>query len=270
MIKTGKKHPIIFAILAVSFVFASCGEYQRILKNPDPNFKLQKAIEFYEAGRYSRAITLLTDIIPSFRGTRQAELINYYYAMAHYKIGDNVMANHYFKSFANAFPLSQHAEEFLFLTAYTKYLDSPRTSLDQQTTRDAIREFQVFINRHPGSNRVAEANRLIDELRFKLEKKVFEQAMLYLRIEDFQGAITTFNNLITDYPDSVFLEDAYYNIVNASFLFASQSIRERQPERFRNVINAHRDLLRNFPETKYRARSERLYANAKSQLEILN
>ncbi len=270
MTKTVKNSSNILAILAVLFAFASCGEYQKILKNPDPNFKLKKAIEYYDAAMYSRTITLLTDVIPSFRGTREAESINYYYAMAHYKIGDNTMASHYFKSFANAFPMSKHSEEFLFLAAYTKYLDSPRTTLDQQATRDAIKEFQVFANRYPGSSRVAEANKLIDELRVKLERKIYDQGLLYLNIGDYLGAITTFNNLIIDYPDSVFLEDAYFNIVSANYEFASQSIRERQVERFNKVVTAHKELVKNFPQSKYLARSERLYNSAKSQLEVLN
>jgi outer membrane protein assembly factor BamD len=190
--------------------------------------------------------------------------------MAHYKIGDNIIASHYFRSFANSFPLSQHAEEFLFLAAYTKYLDSPRISLDQTATTDAIREFQIFTNRFPGSNRVEEANKLIDELRLKLEQKVYDQAMLYRNIGDYLGAITTFNNLINDYPDSDYLEEAYFQIVRSYSEFASQSIRERQEERFKKVIQSHQELLRNFPETRFKARSERLYNNAKSQLEFFN
>jgi len=270
MTKTGRSHFTLFAILAFSFVLASCSDINKILQNPDPNFRLQKAIEFFDAGRYSRSILLLTDIIPAFRGTREAETVNYYFALAHYRIGDNVMASHYFRSFANSFPMSPHTEEFLFLAAYTKYLQSPRSSLDQSSTREAIRDFQTFVNTYPASNRVAEAHQLIDELRLRLEQKVFNQAMLYFNIGDFQAAITTFNNLISDYPGSGFLEEAYFQIVRAGSDFASQSVRDRQLERFRKVIASHNELVRNFPESRFKARSERLYNNARRQIEILN
>jgi outer membrane protein assembly factor BamD len=270
MIKSGKFPFSIVAILAILLVLASCGEYQKTLKNPDPKFKLQKAIEYYDAAKYSRAITLLTDVIPSFRGTREAETINYYYAMAHYKIGDNIIASHYFKAFANSFPLNEHAEEFLFLAAYTKYLDSPRISLDQTATTDAIKEFQVFTNRFPGSNKVVEANKLIDELRLKLEQKIFDQALLYINIGDYLGAITTFNNLIVDYPGSMYLEESYFQIVRAYSEFANQSIRERQEERFKKVVESHKELLKVFPETRFKSRSESLLKNATNQLELFN
>ena len=165
-------------------VTTSCSKYQRLLKSDDVMLKKEKAIEYYYNEDYHRALGLLTDIIPAFRGTAHAEQINYYYAMAHYKQRDYILAAHYFKTFTQGFPRSEHAEEFLFMSAYCKYLLSPRPSLDQTDTRTAIRELQAFINRYPNSHRVVEANELIDELRLKLEQKAFHTAMLYYNIRD--------------------------------------------------------------------------------------
>ncbi len=247
----------------------ACSQYQKILKSNDNELKYAKAIEFYEKGNYTRTIALLTDIIPAFRGTARAETINYYYAMAHYKQKDYILASHYFRSFATAFPQSRYVEEFLFLSAYSKYLESPRPSLDQTPTLEAIRELQAFINRYPLSDRVEEANSLIDELRVKLETKRFDKGMTYMRIGDYTAAITVFESLIRDFPDTRLRESALLNMMQSQMEYANLSIPERQIERYQEVVNTFQRLRRQFPESELMPQAERIQAQASRRLEQL-
>ncbi len=232
-------------------VIHSCGQYQRLLKSDDFQLKYEKAIEYYEDGDYGRAITLLADVIPIYRGTAEAKTINYYFALAHFHNREYTLASHYLKSFVNAFPQSEHAEEFLFLSAYCQYLESPRYSLDQTNTRQAIRELQNFINRYPESDRVQDANELIDELRFKLEKKWFKKGQMYYNISDYLAAATTFKTLIKDYPDTEFREEAMYLTIKAYYEFAYNSIPQRQEERYEEVISSYNDFVQRYPESDY-------------------
>lgn len=231
--------------------------------------KKEKAIEYYYDDDYHRALGLLTDIIPAFRGTAHAEQLNYYYAMAHYKQGDYILAAHYFKTFTQGFPRSEHAEEFLFMSAYCKYLLSPRASLDQTPTREALRELQAFVNRYPNSARLDEANQLMDELRQKLEIKAFETAMLYFNIRDYMAAVRSFQNVIRDYPDTQFREEALFYIIRSHFLFAENSIEPRQLERYQKVLEAHRRLVNRFPETEFLSQADRMLRIATEQIDRL-
>lgn len=257
---------IFFGLL---FVFSSCSKYQKLLKSDDNELKFQKAIEYYELEQYNRSIGLITDIIPAYRGTARAEQLNYYYAMAHYKQKDYSLASHYLRSFATAFPNSEHVEEFLYLSAYSKYLESPRSSLDQTFTMEAIRELQAFINRFPSSERVEEANALIDELRFKLETKRYDKAVMYMRIGDYTASYTTFENLLRDFPDTQYREEALFQIISAHYEYASQSIPMRQAERFEEVIRNHQRLERFFPESQYLVRAQRMKDIAQQRIQEL-
>lgn len=259
----------LISLVLLLFVAASCSSYQKALKNPDNDFKLQKAIEYYDNEDYNRAIGLLTDVIPAFRGTQQAEIINYYYAMAHFKMQDYTLASHYLKSFVSAFPGSEHAEEFLYLSAYSKYLLSPRPSLDQTETREAIRELQLFVNRHPQSARVEDAHAHIDELRIKLEEKHFQKGVLYYNISDYRAAVTTFNSLITDFPDTQYREEALYYIVLSHFEFAQMSIPARQIERYSSVTSSYQTLMRHFPESRFSAQAQLMNETALNELQRL-
>ena len=257
----------ISCISLLVLLLGSCSQYQKLLKSDDNELKFSKAVEYYEDEQYSKAITLFADIIPAYRGTARAESLNYYYALAHYKMRDYTLASHYLSSFSSAFPNSEHVEEFVFLSAYSKYLESPRPSLDQSSTMEAIRELQSFINRFPESERVEEANGLIDELRFKLETKRYNKATMYLRISDYIAAATTFENLLRDFPDTEYREEAMYSIILSHYEYADQSIIIRQTERFEEVIKAYQRLVRFYPESQYLASAERMRNTATNRME---
>lgn len=265
------KQPLrpLVAIFSILVFFSSCSSYQKLLKSDDLQLKREKAIEYYEKGEYQKSLTLITDIIPAFRGTAEAENLNYYYAMAHYKLKDYIMAAHYFKTFTQGFPRSEHVEEFLFLSAYCKYLLSPRPTLDQTETRDAINELQAFINRFPQSEKVLEANELIDELRGKLETKAFNTAMLYFNLMDYEAAVTTFNNVIRDYPDTEYREESLFYIMRSHFLFAENSIVFRQLERYKNVVDAYDKLAKRFPESSFLSDANTMLSRSQQRIEAL-
>jgi outer membrane protein assembly factor BamD len=73
-----------------------------------------------------------------------------------------------------------------------------------------IDKLQVFINRFPNSEYVAEALELMQELQNKLEKKEFEVSKQYYTIRDFNSAIKSLDNFIADNPGTIFREEALY------------------------------------------------------------
>lgn len=253
-------------VLLLLVVFTSCSQYQKLLKNDDVVLKKDKSIEYYNKGEYEKTITLITSIMPAFRGTSFAEELNYYYAMAHYKQRDYIMAAHYFKTFTQGFPRSEHVEEFLYLSAYCRYLLSPRPSLDQTETQEAINEFQAFINRFPQSQRVEESNNRIDELRLKLEQKAFDSALMYFNIRDYMAAVTSFSNVINAFPDTDYREEALYYIIRSHFLYAENSIENKQLERYQKVVPAHTRLVNRYPESRFKDEADQVLAAAQQQI----
>ncbi|GAB1403212.1 hypothetical protein MASR1M74_03900 [Lentimicrobium sp.] len=220
-----------------------------MLKSSDNDAKYEKAIEYFEAGDYYRAIQLFDQLQAFFRGTDRAERIGFYYAYAHYKQKDYILASYYFKQFARNFPKSNNAEEAAYLSAYCNYLESPPSSLDQQVTLDAIQDLQLFVNQYPTSKRVADANKLIDELRFKLETKAFEIAEMYYNMDDYKAAIINYENLIKDFPDTRYREQAMYRIAVSYYQYAEKSIESKKEERYQHTIDAVNNFKANFSQS---------------------
>ena len=253
-------------VLLFSFILPSCSEYNKALKSPDLNYKLEVTKKYYDRQDYVRAYPLFEELLNLYRGTTKSQEVYYYYAMTHYGMEDYILAAYHFKNFKNTFPQSEKAEECAYLAAYCYYLDSPRYSLDQSSTNKAINEMQLFINQHPGSNRVDTATVYIDKLRDKLERKSFEIGKQYLKIGDYKSAIFALENTLNDYPDTEFREEALYLQLRANYLLAVNSVDNKKEERYENATRACDTFIRWYPESDWRKDADKLKERIESDL----
>lgn len=240
----------IILLLAV-LVMVGCGKHQKLVKSSDNEAKYAAAVDYYENKDYYRSLQLFQQLINFYQGTEKAEKMQFYYAYCYYYQKDNVLASYYFKRFVNNYPRSAFAEEAMFMNAYCYFLDSPASSLDQTNTYTAIKELQLFINLYSGSSRVEEANKLIDQLRAKLQLKDINIANLYLKMRQYEAAIYSFKNILKDYPDTDYKEEILYSILKSHYNYAENSILSKQLERYQSALDSYNELVSQFPETKY-------------------
>lgn len=254
-------------ILAFTYVLLGCSEYNKALKSPDLNYKLEVAKKYYDRQDYVRAYPLFEELLNLYRGTTKSQEVYYYYAMTHYGMEDYILAAYHFKNFRNTFPQSDKAEECAYLAAYCYYLDSPRYSLDQSSTNKAINELQLFINQHPASPKVDTATVYIDKLRDKLERKSFEIGKQYLKIGDYKSAIFALDNTLNDYPDTEYREEALYLQLRANYLLAANSVDYKKEERYENAKRAYDTFKRWYPESEWQKDANKLKEKIDSDLE---
>lgn len=244
----------------------SCSQYQKLVKSSDNELKYTKALEYYEKGDYLKSQQLFEQISAFFKGTDKAEKISYYNANCYYKQKDYILAGYYFRSFATNFSTSTFAEEALYLSAYCSYLDSPRSSLDQTSTSEAIASLQLFINQYPKSEKVTDCNKLIDELRAKLEKKDIDIAMLYYKMSDYKASVVSLNNVLKDYPDTKSKELILFSILQSKYQYAINSINEKRHERFTEALAAYDELNAGFPVGEYTGQAKSIKKNIAKEL----
>lgn len=261
-----KKSTTIVWIFILGLIFSSCSQYQKLVKSADVETKYEAAIEYYNQENYYRALELFESVIPFYRGTDKAEDLYYYYAYCHYKQGDNILASHYFKRFTKSFPNSKYAEECLYMSAYCKYLDSPIYSLDQTSTIEAMLELQLFLDVYPRSEYVEDCESLMVELRKKLEKKYFEIAKLYLKMDYYQSSITAFSNFLEDFPDSQYKEEVLFFLTESYYHYAINSVEDKKKERFLEMLEMYDMFTSLYPESDYVKQADNYYRNSKKYL----
>lgn len=223
---------LLLPIFAIIMMTSCRSEFERVRVSADPAAKLAKANEYFEEEDYNKAQMLYEMIIPDFRGKPETEQIFYNYARTHFEMGQYLLASHYYKNFSNTFTASDKREDAEFMAAYANYNLSPKYRLGQENTAKAIDGLQQFVNMYPGSPKVSECNRLIDELREKQETKAFEEAKLYYDLRQYQSALHAFENVLKDYPDTKNVEDIRFLAVKSSRLLADNSIYSKKEERY--------------------------------------
>jgi len=223
-------------------------------------------MELYNKKDYSRAMPLFEMLIPIYKGNEKGEEVLYYYAYCNYNVGDYIMAGYYFRKFASTYPVSKHTEECFYMSAYCYYLDSPKFSLDQENTRQAINEFEYFISRYPNSDRVTLCNKSVDELRAKLAKKSYISAKLYYDLGRYKSADVAIRASLKEYPDSPFREDMMYLLVKTNYQYATNSIFSKKLERMEMVIREYKQISKSFPTSKYLKELGKLSENAEKAL----
>ncbi|MCC6723205.1 MAG: outer membrane protein assembly factor BamD [Saprospiraceae bacterium] len=255
----------VFALLAVGCK----SEFEKIRGSGDTDLIYQKAFTYYEQEEYMRAQTLLELIIPAYRGKPELEKIYYAYADTYYKLGKYIMGNYYFKNFVNTFPNSAQREDADFMAAYCNYMMSPGFRLEQTYTEKAIDDFQLFANTYQNSPRLKEVNRLIDEMRLKMEQKVLDEGILYYNMRQYQAATTTFENLLKDFPETSNAEQVRYYMAKANYLLAENSVLEKKEERFKKTVTYSKDYLDKFKGSSNYNEVKSFYNNAVKQLKSI-
>lgn len=249
--------------ILLGLVLCSCGEYQRVQKSDDYNYKFEYAKRAFEEKRYVQAATLLKDCITVFKGSDKAEESLYLLAMSHYENKDYASSGVYFKTYYGRYPKGKYAEAARFFCGYGYYLDSPEPQLDQTGTIKAIEELQAFLDFFPRSDKVSIAQNAIFELQDKLTLKQLQNAQLYYNLgnymgNNYQSAIIVAQNAVKDYPYSKYKEDLEMLILKSRYQEALNSIDERKADRFRDVIDEYYSFINNYPDSKNRDEADNI------------
>lgn len=256
-----------FRYLSLFILFlGACSSYEKVLKSDDVNYKLTKANEYYNKKQYSKANEVYDKLMPVMRGTKNFEPLYFRFAYTNYYLKNYEAASYHFKNFVDQFPGSTDAEEAEYMHALSLFKLSPKTSLEQTYTIKAIEAMQDYINGHPNSKRVAEANKMIDDMRAKLEEKEASAAKLYYNIGQYKAATIAYKSVMENYPESVNNDLYQYMIVRANYNFAKASVEAKQEERFANAISAYNEFKESYPNSKYIQEALKYYQQSNEKL----
>lgn len=231
---------------------------EKIQKSKDFPYKLKMADEYYDKKQWTKANTLYEELLTVFKGTKNFENVYYKYAFTFYNDHNYLAASYHFKNFAELFPKSPKTDECEYLNALCLFNLSPEYTLDQSNTVKAIGEMQTFVNTHPESKKIKDANKMIDDSREKLEEKDRYGAELYYKITEYKAAAVAYEQILRKYPDSKFAEYYQYMIVKSSFKYAQNSISEKQEERYNTSISNFNDFVKLYPKSQYRSDLEKI------------
>lgn len=258
-------------VLLLAAVLGSCSEYQKVLKATDVKPKYDLAQKYYEAEDYKRSLRLFEQIAPKYVGKPQGERVMYFLSDCYFKREDYNMAGYQFERFIKSYAKSDKVAEAAFNGAKSYYMLSPSHSLDQTDTDKALMKLQSFINTYTESEFFTEANAMAKDLTTKKERKAFEIAKQFNKLGEFnydvlKSAVASLDNFVSDFPGSIYREEALYLKVEATTNIAMNSFESLQEERLENARNAYNLLRKQYPETQFGKEADNLLSKIEKQL----
>ena len=269
-----KKSLIFFA--SVAFLMSSCaGEYNKVFKSDDLDYRYEFAKQCFAEGKYNQAATLLLDLVTIKKGTDDAQESLYMLAMSQYMSADFESASETFKRYSQTYPKGDYAEAASFYVGQSLYESAPEPRLDQTPTIGAMNAYQQFIETYPDSPRRQEAQNRLYELQDKLIVKELLSAQLYYNLggyfgninsneeSNYEACIITSQNALKQYPYSRHREDFALLVMKSKFELAENSAELRRMERYRDAEDECYGFLNEYPDSPNKALAEKYIAKCK-------
>lgn len=259
-------------LLTILVLFlSSCGEYQKVLKSTDAEYKYTRAKEYLQAEKFMKASTLFEELVPTYKGTERHEEAIYLLAKSYFGQNDYLLAAHYFSQISRYFSDGPYTEEAYFMRAYCNYMDAPDSKLDQENSKKGIEAFEIFMNLYPNSNRVDEAQEYIYDLQEKIVYKDYLSARLYFDLgnylgNNYQSAVIAAQNCLKDYPDTKYKEELSFLILESLYIQAVNSIQAKKEVRIRETIDEYHSFKNDFPESKFEKDADKIFKHSSGLL----
>ena len=114
-----------------------------------------------------------------------------------------------FLAFYPTNPRADYAQMQLGMVHYNQMLNPQR---DQTETREAIREFQTFVERYPASKHIAEVRKHLREAKDRLSDWDLQVGNFYLSIRLYPAAEGRYRNILQNDPEYTRRDSLYFNL----------------------------------------------------------
>ncbi len=256
--------------VAAALFLSGCSGMNALLKSGQPEQIYSKALEYYDIGKWQRAITLFEGVEHYYQGTSREDTVSFYKARCRFKNRDYETASTELDDFRRKFGRSAFIEDAEGMYALCFFFLSPAPSRDQTVTGQALIAINEFISRYPESSRVEEFKKINNELTERLHEKAYLNAYTYYKIGRYKSAITSLKNALKEYPESKHREEIMYLIVEASYRFASNSIADKQTDRYLAMLDSYLSFKEEFPESSHIRELDRMAQHARDYLDRNN
>lgn len=232
---------------AVVLLMTGCGTTKEV-ESLSAEERFAQGIHKFNDGDYLEAIEDFKVVTMQFPGSTVADDAEYYMAESRYRRGEYILAGAEYDMLVRTMPSSPFVPKARYMKAMSDYNLSPKPELDQKYTREAIEDFQTFLEYSPNDSAAHDAATKIGELNNKLARKEFENGRLYYRLEYYKAAITYFDNVLERYHDTEYADDA--------LLGKARAMRERRD--FDGALEVINLFLAKYPSSELRAEVESL------------
>ena len=197
--------------------------------------------------------------------------------MSNFMNKDYDAASMYFRKYYQVYPKGLYVEYARYYCGLSLYNMTPDPRLDQQSTYEAIKEFQEFLDLYPYTPIKSSTMDMIYSLQAKLVETEYLSAKLYYDLgtytmncayggSNYEACVVTAQNALRDFPfaSADRREELSIMILRSRFKLAEQSVEYKRVGRYRDCIDEYYSFVNDFPESKYIKEAEKMMEKSMS------
>jgi len=257
----------LFVVLTAIVAMTSCkSQYEILLNSNDADAKYEAAFQYFNDRKFSKAASLFESLSVLTDGTERDDTVRYYWGLSNYRFKDYYTAETNVDQFITSYPRSPFTSEARYLRLDCLYRQTLRYELDQTPTYKAINAISEYILEFPSTTHMQECRDMLVELNDRLDKKAYESAKLYYKMEDYLASRVAFRNVLKEDAENIYREDILYYIAMSSYKYAHQSVPAKQKERYLSFVDDYLNFIGEIPESHYRKELDSVYQKAQKAL----
>ena len=238
----GRLLTVITAVLLCVFALTGCAAKKKtltaaeILRSGDTQLGRQRG---------DKARAYYQQLLEEYPENRHKAEVQFKIAESLYGDRSYLEARFEYEKFLELYPQHRLAAQAQFQIGMCHARELNPFDRDQKVTREALRAFRLFRQKHPQDTLLQEAEAQILGLRQRLAAHEFDVARFYYRKEAYQAAIRRLLNLIQVYPDTADMDAALYMLADSY----------RREENYVKAARVFRTLAARFPASAYVSRA---------------
>ena len=126
-----------------------------------------------------------------------------------------VLAVNEYREFLTFYPTNARADYAQYKLGMTYYRQMRGPQRDQTETREAVKEFQAFVERYPNSALLPEVQQRLRESRDRVGEAEYQVGVFYYKQRWYPGAIDRLRALMKSDPGFTYRDGLYYYLAEA-------------------------------------------------------
>jgi outer membrane protein assembly factor BamD len=163
-----------------------------------------------------------------------------------------------FLAFYPTNPRADYAQMQLGMVHFNQMLSAQR---DQTETREAIKEFQVFVERYPGSKLITQVKQRLREAKDRLSSSDVEVGNLYHRIRLYAAAEDRYRYVLKNDPEYTRKDTVYFRLAETLEKYGI-------PEKKQEALPYYERLVSEFEQSEHLEEARRRIERLKLELNL--
>jgi outer membrane protein assembly factor BamD len=168
-----------------------------------------------------------------------------------------ILAVNEYREYLTFYPTGKRNDYAQFKLGMAHYAQMLGPQRDQTQTKEAMKEFETFVERFPQSPLVEEGRRRLRDCRDRLSQSEYEVGLFYWRTRWYPGSIDRFKSLLKDDPEFTRRDAVYYYLADSLGRMRLQA----------QAIPYLDKLLKEFEKSEFLEKGKKLMAELQNPIE---